>query len=167
LNRVKSDSCNISRVLTTNSQNYLNDVVDIVEDDLRTTIQSESELDISIILAFPAPFGKAIDASGAVSGDSKTSRAWRLALKALALRLPLGKSVPDSTRAAKIGTEALKTINGAGRAKRRTVDEVPILADGALLGVIGVALQAVADAVALDAVRSNEHVTQSLPTVGA
>ena len=75
MNGVKSNSCNINRVLTTNSENILNNIVDIVEDDLRTTVQGENELDVGIILAFPTSFGKAVYASGAVSGNSKTSRA--------------------------------------------------------------------------------------------
>ena len=78
-----------------------------------------------------------------------------MALQALALRLPVRKSVPHGTCSAKVATDALKAVGRAGRTEGGTADVEAVEADRALRGAGGVALQAVADAGALHAVEAD------------
>lgn len=128
MNLIKSDCVNVCAILSANPKKVLDNVINAVENIFWRVVQGESEINISIILALPAFFGETSQAGSAVGGNTQTGKAGRLALKALALGLPLGESVPHGAGRAKVAAGTLETVARAGRAERGAVDVKTVLA---------------------------------------
>ena len=122
---------------------HADDVVDVAHNNVDGGRDDNSELNVSVVFAFPAVLGEASNAGSTEVGVSSASQTGRLAGSAPALGLALFHGPTSFAAGADGVTFTGSAVGVAGHAGPGIIEIVAVAADGAFQGLKFVALDAV------------------------